>query len=177
MRISRKLAIAVLGMALSVPVFSQNPKQDQPDADTFCADLRLPHPTAVPKKVLNLILSRKEIEESVDEEARQSDPARFFHATEVRLGPTGEIDLLVIGGGPFSGADNDWFWLVRFPYRNPEIVLWEGANCISLDQNRTNGLRNVSSSWSSASQHREVTFRFDGTKYRAGKERWSQVRP
>jgi hypothetical protein len=173
----RSIRVSIVFVLLVVTTaFSQTPRPASHEQTDFCADELPERPVPLPKSVLKLLLARQEVQDSLSlgTDEQQAHPARFFHASKVHLGPDDEVGLVVIGSPPISGADNDWFWVVRFAFTNPKVVLWEGANCISFDQGQTNGLHNISSSWASASERKEVTYRFDGAKYKAGKPRWSK---
>jgi len=101
--------------------------------------------------------------------------AELFRAIEVRLGPPGETDLLVSGNGFMSGADNDWFWLVRLVPNRPKVVLWVGGHSIELRTTHTNGLADIRSEWNSPNEMVLSSFHFDGKKYVLVSEKWSEM--
>lgn len=143
---------------------------------SFCADLPLDHPVTVPKNVLNLLLASREVQENLASfsEAERVNPRQLFRAARVHLSRPDQADLIVIGNAPMSGADNDWFWVVRSAYVSPKIVLFEGANCLDISLSSTRGVRNIRSLWSSASRTREVLYRFNGEVYKQSKVKWSE---
>jgi hypothetical protein len=102
----------------------------------------------------------------------QNQPASLFRAIEVHLAAQGETDLLVIGICPMCGADNDWFWLVRTPDKNPTVVLWTGDSCVQILHSQTHGLKDVRSTWYSAAASRKTTYQFDGRTYERRKQGW-----
>jgi hypothetical protein len=99
------------------------------------------------------------------DEIHRKDVDRLFKGRELKLGPQGEKDLVVIGEGSMSGADNTWFWLVRVLPSHAQVVLWVGANQIGLLKSKTNGFRDIQSGWCSAAACETKTFRYDHGQY------------
>jgi hypothetical protein len=86
---------------------------------------------------------------SLTAEQRQH-PESLFKAHVLHLGPGSEQDFIVMGSGPMSGADNDWFWIVRQTVSGPRAILWVGALGVSILRRSTHGLRDIESGWCSA---------------------------
>jgi hypothetical protein len=105
-----------------------------------------------------------------------SNPAKLFRGAEVHLDGSSEIDLVVIGITPMSGADNGWFWIVRSTPGNPKVLLWVGGNSIDVVEGRTNGYRDILSYWSNPNGTSTRIYHFDGMKYKLWKEKWVQNR-
>jgi len=89
----------------------------------------------------------------------------YFSARVISLGTKGERDLIVMGKGPMTGADNSWFWIVRQGPQSPNVVLWAGANSIIVLKTKTHGLRNIESDWCSAAFCESKRYKYNGTKY------------
>ncbi len=177
----RKVIVFVSALLIALPSGAQSLVQDSSDTnDTVCADIPFSSSTAIPKNVLSLIVKTDAGKEGIEQtkdciashrcSTERNDPATLFRATEVHLGSQAEADLLVIGVFPMSGADNDWFWLVRSADKQPTVVLWTGGNCVQVLRSRTNGLNDVRSTWSSGAGSRTTTYRFDGRVYKQQKE-------
>ncbi len=128
------------------------------------------HPASVPASVVKILLQRKEVKDSLNSAhcVSQADAVRLFRATEVHLGPPNETDLLVAGIFPVTGADNDWYWVVRST-PNPRVLLWVGCLSVKLLTRKTNGYRDVSTNWSSPQQDLDRVYRFDGSTYKLWK--------
>ena len=167
---------ALLALSSTTAGYAQKKSTTQPEETGFCGDDLPKHLVPVPKDVLKLLLAREDVQDalSLATNEQKAHPSRYLHAAEIHLGPEDETDLVIIGSSPLSGADNDWFWIVRAPNKNPKIVFWEGASCIYIGTNRTNGFRDISSIWASASEQKRVIYRFNGSEYKAGKAKWSK---
>ena len=124
------------------------------------------HPLSVPADVVKILLQRKEVKDSLNSArgVTQADAVRLFRATEVYLGRPNETDLLIAGTLPVTGADNDWYWVVRST-PNPKVLLWVGCLSIELLKRATNGYCDINSSWSSANHGWDDIYRFDGSMY------------
>jgi len=97
----------------------------------------------------------------------QAGFAALFDAVHVHLGNSRELGYVVVGKFPMSGADCDWFWVVRSDRDHPKIILFSNSNAIELLRGRTNGYRNVRSTWSSAAGYTiTCVYHYDGNRYR-----------
>lgn len=149
---------------------------------TFCdddapADLRL-RPVVLPKAVLTALLNTKEAREarkSAENDGQPVNLAKLFRGAKVDLADSPDSFFLVIGKSPMSGADNTWFWIVRQSGEQASVLLWEGANCLNVEQTRTLGFKNISSDWSSAATTATATFVYDGNRYRLKKRKYFPV--
>lgn len=79
--------------------------------------------------------------------------------------------FLVIGKPPMAGADNTWFWIVRQSGNEAKILLWAGANCVSIERSSNLGFRDIQTEWSSASESITEAYSFDGTAYKLTKRK------
>jgi len=176
----RKMRVVLITLALAASVVAQTAKTPNSNEETgYCGDEQFAKPARIPTVVLQKLLRSPEfkLNAAFANEEERARPERMFQAAEVHLGGPDEIDLIVKGTSAATmGADNDWFWIVQSAYKNPKIVLWEGTYCLYVSSKRTNGLRDISSTWSSASETRNVTFHFDGMKYKPGKVKWTENR-
>jgi hypothetical protein len=93
------------------------------------------------------------------------DNRKHFKFLRVALGPQGEHDFIVPGDFPFSGADNDWFWIVRALPSGPRVVLWLHCLNFGFDKRRTNGLLGITNEWNSPNEEIDEKFRFHGQRY------------
>lgn len=165
------MAVLVLvAGAGSVALGQQTPVSEQM---SFSEDAPVEHPVALSPEVLKALFETEEARQVLNfaSDRAQDDPARLFRAAEVHLGRPGEIDLVVIGVPPMSGADAGWFWVVRSPRSEPKVVLYTGANSLEVAKGRTNGYRDIVTLWSSGDETQETTFHFDGQNYKAWKKK------
>jgi len=132
----------------------------------------------LPPNVLQVLLQTKEIKEALaSENGQQKDnPAHLFRAGEVHLSASDDVDLVVVGTSPLSGADNSWFWVVSSARLAPRVVLWASGNYLKVMGSRTNGYRNIRSFWASASTTKTSEYHFNGKEYTLWKESWGKNR-
>jgi hypothetical protein len=142
------------------------------DQTTFTEDARLQHPVPVSSDVLKVLLETDAAKEGMAfaQVSKPGDVAQLFRAGEVHLGGANEVDLVVIGVGWMSGADNGWFWVVRSAHKNPRVVLFAGGNSLQMMVTRTNGYRDIRSTWSSPSETDDTIYHFDGREYKLWKK-------
>jgi hypothetical protein len=146
---------------------------------TFSEHEPIRHAVPLSADVLKVLLKTKEAKMGLESpyRSKQSDPAQLFRAAEVHLSGPDEVDLVVSGKFPMSGADNEWFWVVRSAVKNPKVVLWAGGNSLELTDSRMHGYRDIHSWWSSPNETSEQIYHFDGNKYNLWKENWTPNRP
>lgn len=168
---SKKLLAIFFLMAIAM-AFSQKSSSVH-EQTSFVEDSPLDRTVPIPQNVLRLLSQREEVKENLQEvsEAERKDLAQFFSASQIHLGPADEIDLIVKGNEGMGGADNASFWVVRSAYKNPVIVLWEGANGLEVLTTRTNGYRDIRSDWASASTQVTSLYQFNGTEYKLARKK------
>lgn len=149
---------------------------------SFCdddapADLRL-KPSPLPQAVIKSLSSTREVRE-VQQEAKNRASAfeigSLFKGTGVTLTDTPDAVFLVIGKPPMAGADNTWLWIVRQSGSNAAILLWTGANCLTIERGSKHGFRNIRTDWSSAAVTVTEKYRFNGTAYELTKRQQHPV--
>jgi|SRR5579859_255676 len=141
----------------------------------FSGEESFQHPVSLSPAVLKVLLKTKAAKEGLAfaSDSERSNPAQLFRAAAVHLSRTDDIDFVVRGIDWMSGADNDWFWIVRSAHTQPRVVLFVGGNSIELMRTRTNGYCNIRSDWSSPQETRDAVYHFDGRKYKLWKEKWT----
>ena len=123
-------------------------------------------PVHLGSDVLRLLMRTKEAKSALEFASGPVDPAQLFDAQQVYLGPPNEVDLVVAGILPMRGADNDWFWIVRFTGGKPQILLFAGTYSVNIMNHRTHGYRDIETDWNTSSYKVRTVFRFDGRQYR-----------
>jgi hypothetical protein len=158
----------------------------------FTEEQPLQHPTTLSPDVLKVLLERKEVKEGMRfaNSSEWNDPAKLFHASEVHLDGSDEIDLVVIGIRPLSrhslslrelysygfSDDNGWFWVVGSARKNPKVILFAGCNSLEVMNSRTNGYRDIAA-WSPARETTNTIYHFDSKEYKAWKVILLEVHP
>lgn len=179
MEITAKTVLAaVLALMATAAYVAQGQKASVGEQTSFSEDAPVQHPVALSPDVLKVLFETEEARQVLNfaSDSTQDDPARLFRATEVHLSRADEVDLVVIGVPPMSGADTSWFWMVRLARNGPRVVLFAGANSLELTEGRTNGYRDIVTACSSAAETEETTYRFDGKSYKVWKKKSQQNR-
>jgi hypothetical protein len=161
----------VLAIACASFLVCQGQKGPISEQTFFTEDEPLQQPVTLSSDVLRVLLKTKQAKvglEDANDSAREN-PARMFRAAGVHLSGSEKAGLVVIGIPPMRGADNCWFWIVRSTRRGPKVVLFAGGYSLELLRGKTNGFRNIRSTWSSPSETEESTYRFDGQRYKLWK--------
>lgn len=141
----------------------------------FGEEAPLQHPVPVKPAVLKVLLQTTAAKQGLEfAKVKNEDPATMFRAAEVHLRNSEQTDLVVLGQDWMTGADNDWFWLVSSADKNPKVVLFVGGNSVELGHGLTNGYRNITSHFYTASgEVNQSLYRFDGTRYVRTKNEWT----
>lgn len=140
----------------------------------FGEDAALQHEVPVPAAVLKVVLQTPAAKQGLDfASVKGEDPSKMFRAAEIRLSNSNETDLIVLGQDWMTGADNDWFWLVRSANKSPRVVLFVGGTPVELRHSVTNGYRDIVSHFYTASEANKSVYHFDGKSYIRTKNEWS----
>ena len=108
----------------------------------------------------------QEVSEQLEKLGREQK-RKLFCAVKVHVAGPNEVDEVVIGSGLMSGADNDWFWIVREEGKGAKVLLWANGLELSLATHRTNGYRDIETAWAAASGIEiDCFYRYDGNQYR-----------
>ena len=118
--------------------------------------------------VLDALLRTPEAREASSELAdlNREERRALFEVVSVHVTDSREVDELVLGHYPMSGADNDWFWLVRPLHGRAQVILFASGLTLEILDSKTSGYKNIRTSWSAASG---VTitciYHYDGKQY------------
>jgi hypothetical protein len=119
--------------------------------------------------VLNALLRTPEARDAADRlEGLDRDGLRkIFSVVKIHLSDSSEEDEVVLGSLPLSGADNDWFWIVRRLPGHTQVVLFANGLSLELLNSRTFGYKNIRTSWNAASGLTiTCIYHYDGAQYR-----------
>jgi hypothetical protein len=171
----RRLLACLFLISLVVAVQGQSGESAREQTAFSEAD-PIQHPVPLPPQVLKLLLQRPEVKGNMvfASDSERAQPAQLFTASATHLGALGGRDFVVTGHGAMTGADNDWFWVVRSAYKNPNVVLFAGGNSLELMKARVNGYRDIKSVWSSPSETGTKIYRFNGVRYKLWQEKWAK---
>jgi hypothetical protein len=179
--VERTLFAASLAVLLLLDqVAAQSRSREQ---RSFCPDGPnglIIRPVVLPKPVLSALLNSKQAREqrrSLKDDGQAAHLAKAFKGTRISLGNSQDRFFLVIGSEPMSGADNDWFWIVRQSGETASILLWAGGNCLNMEETSNFGLRDISTTWSSASSTETANYSYDGKSYKRKKVSRRRLHP
>ncbi len=148
-----------------IPLHSQTPTH-APEQTTFTDSDSVKAPVAVPPAVANLILEDPALQKLASLQ-KDKTADELFAGPEIHLGPANEIHLVVIGVCPVCGGDNDWFWIIRSPYKSPKTIGGGGGSGFAFLTTKTQGYRDLESDWSSAAGFwKKDVYRFKGSEYK-----------
>jgi hypothetical protein len=147
---------------------------------SFCADRDNPALVALPNPVVQAIMateSGREASAFAEQSGTRLATSRLFRGWKVNISASKDNFYIVIGSYPMSGADNDWFWVVRQSKGKATVLLWAGANCLDVMKGVTRGFKNIEAAWSSPSSTRINRYVFDGRRYKLQSSRsWENKR-
>lgn len=122
----------------------------------------------LPKPVLAALLATKEADAGRDwvHNNPGEDGNSLFNAFPVNLSTGEEKDYVVVGKNRLTGADNDWFWVVRSISPRPHVVFFCSALTVGVLSSAHNSLQDIRCMWESPGGDGDIDdFQFDGRKY------------
>jgi len=91
--------------------------------------------------------------------------AELFKAIKIHLGGSKELDYVVFGAIPMSGADNTWYWIVRSNPTPAMVSFFTNLNRFILLKTRNNGYPKIRSEWCSAAECITRIYHYNGLRY------------
>jgi hypothetical protein len=131
-------------------------------------DARFKNAAPLPKGVLDVLAAREEAGYARDytREHPRADLNQFFMAVPLHLSDPGKTDYIVAGLFPLTGADCNWFWIVRSDGKGFRVVLFANVSYVELLESKTNGFDDIRTVFSLPSESTTRTYRYTGDKYR-----------
>lgn len=129
--------------------------------------------------VLDALLKTQEAKEHWDQ-LKSLDRERLrkiFLVVRVHLTNFDEKDEVVLGSDPLSGADCDWFWVVRDMGGRANVLLFVNGLELRLSRRSANGYREIVSHWGTAAVSGTQVFSYRNGRYRLVYERSHENRP
>jgi len=132
--------------------------------------------------VLDALLATPEVKDTVEEMSDSKMDVdrvalrKLFEVVPVDLGGTSKNSYMVLGRFPMSGGDCNWFWIVRADPRMA-VVLYSAGLSLELRRTKTNGYRDIRETWGTAATHGYRFYRYDGFRYKAGRDHVQTVKP
>ena len=176
-----RLRITCLLMCLASLVFGQQGKPEGGDTSQssgaeqrlFRGDEPFRTPSPLSLEALSAILATREGKQGLEDAKHRgiADIASRFSATNIYLHDSHQAQLLVIGKSPFSGADNDWFWLLS-SHSGVRVLLFCGGNSLEIMKDGAAGYQDVRCVWYGPNTEKEELYRYDGRVYKLSKRSW-----
>jgi hypothetical protein len=144
------------------------------DEDTSAFRNALPPSNAV----LDALLKTTEAQQSADELQKmgREEQRELFHVVPMHLSRPDEVDWIVLGSGPMSGADNEWYWVVHQVGKREEVLLFANGLALNVLWSRTNGYKDIETSWAGNLGYEvDRYFHYDGTRYKLVREHTSKL--
>lgn len=163
----RRLPLAFLLLALA-PQAMHSQSRETPIRVFGETDDSGAKPVRLAKPILTALLATKEAERgrSWAHDDPDRDPNLLFKAFPVSLSNSQEKDYVVWGQAPLTGADNDWFWVVRSEAPTPRVVLFCGALRVEILPRPHNSLEDIRCTWESPGGDGFIhDYRFNGQRY------------
>jgi hypothetical protein len=136
------------------------------------------HPVPVPDDVLKqlekddfVLPAMKDADPPV-----QLPPSSWFSASNVHLAKPEELDLVILGEGPLTGANVIMFWVFRNTGHGYDLVLRAGGHDLHIKRHRTNGYRDIEADSVTSMKFNSKIYRFDGTRYVVQRDETAQIK-
>lgn len=96
-----------------------------------------------------------------------AEKLKLFTTVRIDLGDLQEEDYLVLSSFPLTGADCDWYWIVRNKNNHVQVIFFDNTNSMQILKHSTNGYHDLETAWSSAAGYTLTRiFKYDGNRYR-----------
>lgn len=168
-RLFCSLMIPFIGSALVAAQSAKTKPTKEPT--TFTGEDRdngFDHANPPSDVVLDALLKTPEAQEMSSEldDLGREEQRKLFQATPVHLTNPEEVDEVILGHTPMSGADNDWFWIVRHSRDGAEVILFASGLALDLLDSRSLGYKNIRTVWAAASGLTiTCVYHYDGNRY------------
>lgn len=135
--------------------------------DSFSMEFPFEHAVPLNDPAKRALASDRAIADVMKDDGLAVDtiPKNWFTAAEVRLGPPGHTDLVVMGTGISVGPYSTGFWVLRQTKEGYEVVLSTNAHDLALLHTSTNGLRDIEAGLTTGGKAYKEIFKFDGRRY------------
>jgi hypothetical protein len=129
--------------------------------------------------VLNALLEAEEVKASTSdlEGLSREELRKRFRAVRISLSSEQEQDYLAQGLGKLTGADCDWFWIIRVKRGRAQLLLFVNGLSVTVLQHMTNGYSDIRGDWATAGYTGMGIFRYDGHVYRRALQRTAERKP
>lgn len=150
-----------------VPTKIQTTQEIKLPKDSFSMEFPFEHPVPLNDAAKKALASDRAIADVMKDDGLSVDtiPKNWFTAAEVRLGPPGQTDLVVMGTGISVGPYSTGFWVLRQTKGGYEAVLSTDAHDLALLHTSTHGFRDIETGLTAGGKRYKEIFKFNGRRY------------
>jgi len=102
---------------------------------------------------------------------------KLFQVVRVDLGNAKEEDYIALGGGPMTGADNNWFWIIGISEGKARVLLFTNGLSVNILRHKTNGYYDVKESWGGNSGWGSRFYQYTSSTYKLVRKSWHNAKP
>lgn len=167
----RRIQIILL-LVLITPTIQGQKSEAAHEQANFSEQSPIQRPVSLPPNIFKMLLQRNEVKQDLPFfiDSKPATPDQLFTTTEIHLSSTSEADLVVAGIPPMTGADNDWYWIIRTGHKNPKVILFLGCNGFQVLKTTTNGYHDIRSFWGAGIVSITRIYKFNGIRYKLWKK-------
>jgi hypothetical protein len=183
----RVIAIAgmMLGMGLPVSATAQQPagranhrpRVFAPDDENLGFDRAAPPSDILLDALLNTAEAKDDGGDDAVKRLDRESQRKLFQVVRVDLGRPAEEDYVVLGSGPMTGADNNWFWILRVHEGKAKVLLFTNGLTIEILHRKTNGYFDIKESWGGNAGWGNRFYQYTGSTFKLTKKNWHDAKP
>ena len=135
-------------------------------------------PVPLPVDVLKILAQDERVRRQMEKEDPKPAevPGSWFSASEIRLGPSKESDLIVQATGPLVGANIVVFWVFIRAGDRWKMALMVPAHDLRVMRKHNDEYRNIEASGETCCTITMGRFRFDGSHYQKYFEKTEDIK-
>lgn len=131
----------------------------------------------IPEDVLAILRQNEMVQALLEDEKLSAEklPQAWFSAYAIHLSNPSQVDFVVVGEGPFLGANVTTFWVYCSTPHGHELVLAAPAHDLVVKRARWKGYREIELTSATAVGFSSVLLRWDGRKYAAYRKKLEHI--
>lgn len=127
--------------------------------------------------ILSALLKTTQVRGRGLNELDRESQRKAFHVVPIDLGDAAGEDYIALGSKPVTGADNDWFWIVRVRQGRASVLLFTGTLTVNILPHKTNGHNDIRTFWCSGASGMRERFKYNGSVYKLASKRSVEIKP
>jgi hypothetical protein len=179
----KKLPAAWLIVASGFLAFSSQPQnvknhQEEEQTEFSMEDSTLDNPISTPDKILEFLRRDPRVTQCLATQrlSTQDVSADWFLTSEIHLHRSSETDYVVLPHHIcISGVNITPFWIFRDTPNGLNLILRAAAHDLTIEQETSNGYKNIRTGIATASIGTITTYKFDGSEYKLYRTKSSPI--